>query len=203
MQMSVRIGQEAPLIDVQFDAVLGDGTIGKVGLRDITKQKKYTVLAFYPLAFTFVCPSEICEFSDKAPKFNESNCEVVLAAVDSVYATHAWKQVPRKAGGIGEISVPVIADVTRELGVAYDCLLPSGHHSRCTVIIDSQGIVRHVSQNDPPVGRNIDEFLRLVEAYQFVDEHGEVCPAGWNKNNKATIKTDPTAKLEYFEKANK
>jgi peroxiredoxin (alkyl hydroperoxide reductase subunit C) len=199
MSQIVTVGKQAPLLDAKLDAVLANDEIGQVCLKDLTDAGKWVVLYFYPLAFTFVCPSEIIAFSNKVAEFNAAGVEVVGCAVDSVYGTHAWKQVPQKKGGIQGVEYPIISDLTHKVGIAYNCLMDSGHHNRTTVIIAPNGVVRSVYAQDPPAGRNVDEILRLVQAYQYSDEHGEVCPAGWNKENKATIKPDPTGKLDFFE----
>lgn len=155
-----------------------------------------------PLAATFVCATEIPALSDKAADFKKINTEVVICSVDSVFSQHAWTQVPKNKGGIGQLNVPLMADLSHNIGKAYNCLLDGGHHLRATYIIDDKGIVRHITMNDPPVGRNIDDIYRLVEAFQYVDKHGEVCPANWKKGDK-TIKPDIKKKLEYFEEVNK
>ena len=147
----------------------------------------------------FVCPTEICAFSDKASEFTKINCKVIGASIDSQYTHFAWSNTPRKKGGIGKLEIPLLADVSRKLCKDYGVLLDDGHSCRATFIIDPKGIIRHISFNDPPVGRNIDEILRLVEGYQFFEKHGNVCPAGWNKKNNKTIKPNPTEKLQYFQ----
>jgi peroxiredoxin (alkyl hydroperoxide reductase subunit C) len=200
-----RINAVAPLMDKKFPAVDAQGNITS---KPLITPGKWNVLVFFPLAQTFVCPSELIAFSNAAPKFNESNAEVTFCSVDSVFSWHAWLQSPRKEGGVQGVNTTFISDLSHAIGTAYDCMLRTpegdiaGHHTRLTVITDDKGVVRHYSQNAPAVGRNVDEFVRLVEAYQFSDKHGEVCPTGWNKDNKATIKPSPSAKLEYFEKAN-
>ena len=199
-QQIATVGKEAPLAHAKLDAVLGNDEIGQVCINDFTSQGKWVVLYFYPLAFTFVCPSEILAFAEKQTDFNAANCEIIGCAVDSVYSTHAWKQVDSKKGGINGVKYPIVSDLTHKIGIAYNCLMDSGHHNRTTVIIDPSNTIRMIYSQDPPAGRNADEVLRLVEAYQFAAEHGEVCPAGFNKKtNPKTIKPDPTGKLEYFE----
>ncbi len=190
----VRLGKPAPAFESK--AVFPDGSIGPIKSADYAG--KWLVLFFYPLAATFVCATEIPAMSEKVADFKKINTEVVLCSVDSVFSQHAWTQIPINKGGIGQLKAPLMADMSHQIGKSYDCLLDAGHHSRATYIIDDKGIVRHITQNDPPVGRNIDEIYRLVEAYQFTDAHGEVCPANWKKGGK-TIKPDVTKKLEYFE----
>lgn len=193
----VQIGEAAPLLNSKLDAVLADGAIDQIRLSKYLADGKWVVLFFYPLAFTFVCPSEIVAFSDAVADFDAANAQVVGCAVDSVYSTLAWRGVARTAGGIGEVAFPIVSDLTQEIGKAYNCLLKSGHHSRCTVIIDPTGVVRHISYNEPSVGRNTDEFLRLVKGYQYTDANGVVCPANWHNGDK-TIIPDPEKKLEFF-----
>jgi len=158
---------------------------------------KYVVLFFYPLDFTFVCPTEIIAFSDAADKFRKMNCELIAASVDSKYSHLAWINTPRKQGGLGPVNIPIIADLNKKLSTDYGVLLDDGHSLRGTFIIDGKGIVRHITMNDPPVGRSVEETLRLVQAYQYADEHGEVCPVGWTPGAK-TMKDDPVKSKEYF-----
>jgi len=129
------------------------------------------------------------------------NCEVVGCSIDSQYTHHAWVSTSRKQGGLGDIKIPLLADVARKLARDYHVLLEDkGYACRGTFIIGSNGAIRHISMNDPPVGRNVKEVLRLVQAYQYTDEHGEVCPSSWKKSGDATIKPDPSQKMEYFSK---
>jgi len=149
---------------------------------------KYVVLFFYPKDFTFVCPTEILAFSDAAPEFAEHNATLVGASCDNEHVHFAWCQRERKAGGLGlDLAVPLLADVTKCISSMYGCLFTEGPNAgvpmRATFIIDTKGILRHASYSDLPVGRNPHEVLRLVEAFQFADKHGEVCPANWKKGN--------------------
>ena len=162
---------------------------------------KYVVLFFYPLDFTFVCPTEILQFSDRVEEFKQINTEVIGASVDSQFSHLAWVNTPRKQGGLGEISIPLIADIGGNISKQYGVLMDEGFTLRGLFIISDKGVVRHITQNDPPVGRNVDEVLRLVRAYQFTDEHGEVCPANWQPG-KPTMKPDPKGSLSYFEQVN-
>ncbi|TMW61843.1 hypothetical protein Poli38472_010906 [Pythium oligandrum] len=193
-----------PAPDFTAEAVV-DGEFKTVSLKDY--RGKYVVLFFYPLDFTFVCPTEIIAFSDKAEAFRAIGCEVIGASCDSKFSHLAWINTPRKKGGLGEMQIPLIADYNKELAKAYDVLVEgendgdAGAAFRGVFIIDPKGILRQITVNDLPVGRNVDEILRLVEAFQFTDEHGEVCPANWKKG-KATMKADPKGSLEYFESAN-
>ncbi|TNN44559.1 Thioredoxin-dependent peroxide reductase, mitochondrial [Liparis tanakae] len=154
-----------------------DGEFKEMSLEDF--KGKYLVLFFYPLDFTFVCPTEIISFSDKASEFHDINCEVVGVSVDSHFAHLAWINTPRKTGGLGHIHIPLLG----------------------LFVIDPHGVVRHMSVNDLPVGRCVEETLRLVKAFQFVETHGEVCPASWTPDSP-TIKPTPEGSKEYFETVN-
>ncbi len=185
-----------PAPEFKGDTVLADGQFGSTSLSDF--KGKYVVLFSYPLAFTFVCPTEIIAFSDRAEDFRKNNCEVVAFSVDSIFSNLAWVQTPRNKGGLGKLNIPIVSDVNHQISKDYGVLLEdAGHTLRGTFIIDGKGILRHASFNDPPVGRNVDEILRLVQGYQYTDVHGEVCPSNWTPG-AATIK--PANKLEYFEK---
>lgn len=152
---------------------------------------KYLVLFFYPLDFTFVCPTEIIAFSNKAKEFRETGCEVVACSVDSKFSHMEYCLKSRKDGGLGEMEIPLLSDLNKTISKDYGCLCEDGGDVgvsyRATYIIDGKGIVRHSSINDLPVGRNPDEYLRLVKAFQFVDQHGEVCPANWQPGAKTMI----------------
>jgi len=179
------------------EALLADGSFGSLSLSDF--KGKYLVLFFYPLDFTFVCPTEIVTFSDRIKEFEALNCAVVGASIDSKFCHLAWTQQARKLGGLGQLTYPLISDLKHEISKAYGCYIEeAGHSARGLYIIDPKGTVRHITVNDPPVGRNVDEVLRLVAGYQFADEHGEVCPAGW-KPGAATI--NPKDKSKYFSQA--
>ncbi|KAK2852474.1 hypothetical protein Q7C36_007675 [Tachysurus vachellii] len=167
-----------------------------------TYKGKYLVLFFYPLDFTFVCPTEIIAFSDKANEFHDINCEVVGVSVDSHFTHLAWTNTPRKSGGLGKIHIPLLADLNKQVSRDYGVLLEgAGIALRGLFIIDPNGIVKHMSINDLPVGRSVEETLRLVRAFQFVESHGEVCPASWTPKSP-TIKPTPDGSKEYFEKVN-
>ena len=159
---------------------------------------KYLVLFFYPLDFTFVCPTEIIDFSDRSSEFAAIDCAVVAASVDSQFSHFAWVETPRNKGGLGKMQIPILSDVTRQLSRDYGVLMEdSGYTLRGLFIISPSGVIRHATLNDPPVGRNVDEVLRLVQAFQYTDQHGEVCPSGWTPG-AATIKPGTTNKLAYF-----
>ncbi|XP_037690413.1 thioredoxin-dependent peroxide reductase, mitochondrial-like [Choloepus didactylus] len=163
---------------------------------------KYLVLFFYPLDFTFVCPTEIVAFSDKANEFHDVNCEVVAVSVDSHFSHLAWINTPRKNGGLGHMNIALLSDLTKQISRDYGVLLEgAGLALRGLFIIDPNGVIKHLSVSDLPVGRSVEETLRLVKAFQFVETHGEVCPANWTPDSP-TIKPNPTASKEYFEKVN-
>eukprot|EP00010_Vexillifera_abyssalis_P008261 CAMPEP_0201544868 /NCGR_PEP_ID=MMETSP0173_2-20130828/1491_1 /ASSEMBLY_ACC=CAM_ASM_000268 /TAXON_ID=218659 /ORGANISM="Vexillifera sp., Strain DIVA3 564/2" /LENGTH=205 /DNA_ID=CAMNT_0047953141 /DNA_START=59 /DNA_END=676 /DNA_ORIENTATION=- len=197
---TVVIGEQAPAFTCE--AVMPDLSFGKVSLSDYAG--KYLVLFAYPLDLTFVCSTEVPSFSDRIKEFEELNCAVVGWSVDSVFSHHQWISMPRKEGGLGgKVNYPLISDLNKSLSKKYNCLLgDTGHTYRALFIIDGKGVVRHATLNDAPVGRNVDEVLRLVKAFQFTDENGEVCPINWTPGS-ATIIPDPIKKKEYFEKVNK
>jgi len=160
---------------------------------------KWLVLFFYPLDFTFVCPTEIIAFSDAYDRFAAINAKVAAVSVDSHYCHLAWVNTPRKDGGLGKVTFPLIADLDKSIAKAYDVLIDAGIALRGLFIIDPKGIVRQATVNDLPVGRNGDEVLRLSQAFQYVEKHGEVCPANW-KPGADTMKPDPTGAQSYFKK---
>jgi len=146
---------------------------------------KYVVLLFYPADFTFVCPTEIIAFSDRADEFRNEGCEVIAVSTDSEFSHLAWTNTPRDAGGLGKMNIPILADRTQEISSKYGVLKKDeGLAFRGLFIIDGKGVLRQITVNDLPVGRDVDETLRLVQAFKFTDEHGEVCPAGWRKGKK-------------------
>jgi len=161
---------------------------------------KYLVLFFYPLDFTFVCPTEIIAFSDRVKEFQAIGAEVIGASVDSHFSHLAWMNTPRKAGGLGKLAIPLLSDLTHKISQDYGVYLEDhGHTLRGLFIIDDKGVLRQITMNDLPVGRSVDETLRLVQAFKYTDAHGEVCPAGW-KPGADTIIPNPSDKLKYFEK---
>ncbi|GAB6024707.1 thioredoxin peroxidase Tpx1 [Chamberlinius hualienensis] len=163
---------------------------------------KYVVLFFYPLDFTFVCPTEIIGFSERADEFKALNTEVIGVSTDSHFSHLAWINTPRKQGGLGDMKIPLLSDFNKTIASNYGILIEgAGIALRGLFLIDPKGVLRHMSVNDLPVGRSVDETLRLVKAFQFVEKHGEVCPAGW-KPDSPTIKPDPIKSREYFEKVN-
>lgn len=192
------IGYPAPAF--KANAVLPDKSIGEISLSQYAG--KWVVLFFYPLDFTFVCPTEIIAFSDAVKQLEALNTVVLGASVDSVFSHLAWVNTDRKKGGLGAVEFPLIEDVDKSLSTAYGALhMQTGHTLRALYLIDPKGVLRHITMNDPPVGRNTAEVVRLVEAFQFVEEHGEVCPANWSKG-KPTMVADPVKSLDYFSKNN-
>ncbi|XP_074142980.1 thioredoxin-dependent peroxide reductase, mitochondrial isoform X1 [Sminthopsis crassicaudata] len=178
-----------------------NGEFKEISLDDF--KGKYLVLFFYPLDFTFVCPTEIVAFSDKANEFHDVNCELVAVSVDSHFSHLAWINTPRKSGGLGHMNITLLSDLTKQISRDYGVLLEGpGLALRGLFIIDPNGVIKHMSMNDLPVGRSVEETLRLVKAFQFVELHGEVCPANWTPDSP-TIKPSPKASKEYFEKVNK
>ncbi|CAH8558863.1 unnamed protein product [Schistosoma guineensis] len=161
-------------------------------------QGKYVLLVFYPLDFTFVCPTELIAFSERAAEFQSRGCQVIACSTDSVYAHLAWTKLDRKAGGLGQMNIPLLSDKNLRISRAYEVLdEQEGHAFRGMFLIDRNGILRQITVNDRPVGRSVDEAIRLLDAFIFFEKHGEVCPANW-KPNSATIVPDPVASLSYF-----
>lgn len=189
------IGKPAPEFSAQ--AVV-DGQFKEVSLSDY--KGKYVVLFFYPLDFTFVCPTEIIAFSDRAEEFRKIGCEVLAASTDSQFSHLAWTNTPRKEGGLGAMKIPLLADTNHKISREYGVLKEDqGIAYRGLFIIDEKGTLRQITINDLPVGRDVDETLRLVQAFQFTDKHGEVCPAGW-RPGKDTIKPSVKDSKEFFGK---
>jgi peroxiredoxin (alkyl hydroperoxide reductase subunit C) len=145
---------------------------------------KYVVIFFYPLDFTFVCPSEIIAFDKKLPEFKRRNCEMIGVSVDSHFTHLAWKNTPVNKGGIGNVQFPLVSDLNKEISRKYGILLNDSISLRGLFLIDKKGVVRHSVVNDLPLGRNVEEALRMVDALQFTEEFGEVCPANWRKGEE-------------------
>jgi alkyl hydroperoxide reductase subunit AhpC len=193
------IQKQAP--DFKAQAVLADGSFKEIKLSDY--KGKWVVLFFYPLDFTFVCPTEIVAFSDKIKEFQAIGAEVLGVSVDSQFTHLAWRQVARKDGGLGDLQYPLVADLNKSIARDYGVLIEeAGIALRGTFIIDPKGVVRAAHIHDLPVGRNIDEAVRVIKAFQFVEKHGEVCPAGWSEG-KPTMKADPKGSKSYFGSVNK
>lgn len=183
--------------------VVVDGLFEEVSLEKYTSQGKWVVLAFIPLAFTFVCPTEIIAYSEAAKKFQEKGAQVLFASTDSEYSLLAWTNVARKDGGLGPVDIPLVADTNHSLSKDYGVLIEEeGVALRGIFIIDPKGNVRQSTINDLPVGRNVEETYRLLEAFQWTEEHGEVLPCNWTPG-AATIKPEVDASKEYFSTANK
>ncbi|MCF7976373.1 MAG: peroxiredoxin [Phycisphaerae bacterium] len=178
--MSVLVTQPAP--DFTAAAVLPNGSIVEDFALSSLKGK-YVVLFFYPLDFTFVCPSEIIAHDKRMNEFKSRGVEVVGVSIDSQFTHFAWRNTDISNGGIGQVQFPLVADVKREISQAYGIVHPAGVAMRASFLIDKQGIVQHQVVNNLPLGRNVDEMLRLIDALQFTEEHGEVCPAGWKKGD--------------------
>lgn len=189
----VLIQQEAP--DFTAQAVMEDGSFKELKLSDY--RGKYVVLFFYPLDFTFVCPTEIVALSDRIEEFKARDAQVIGISVDSPYAHYKWRQTPRSEGGIGEIKFPLVSDLDKGICKKYGVLLEKpGVALRGLFIIDREGKLRSLTINDLPLGRNVDEILRVIDAIQFNEEHGEVCPANWKKGEEGMKPTDEGLK-EY------
>lgn len=194
--MSVLVGRPAP--DFTAPAVLGTGEIvDSFNFKEATKGKK-AVVFFYPMDFTFVCPSEIIAFDHRLAEFQKKGVEVIGVSIDSQFTHNAWRNTSTKDGGIGEVKFPLVADVKHEVCQAYDVEHPeAGVAFRGSFLIDEEGVVRHQVVNDLPLGRNIDEMLRMVDALAFHQEHGEVCPAQWEEG-KAGMKESPDGVAAYL-----
>lgn len=173
-----------------------NGQFKEISLIDY--EGKYVVLFFYPLDFTFVCPTEIIAYSESAEKFRQIGCEVIACSTDSEFSHLAWINTPREKGGLGEMHIPLLADKNSEIARAYGVLKEDeGIAFRGLFIIDPKQKLRQITVNDLPVGRDVDETLRLVQAFQFTDKHGEVCPAGWRPGKK-TMKPDQEGVSKYL-----
>ncbi len=192
--MAVLVGKKAP--DFTATAVLGNNEIKDITFSDVTKGK-YAVVFFYPLDFTFVCPSELIAFDHRLDEFKKRNVEVLGVSIDSQFSHLAWKNTPVAKGGIGPVGYTLVADIKHEICRAYDVEAEGGVALRGSFLIDRDGVVQHQVVNNLPLGRDIDEMLRVVDALQFTEEHGEVCPAGWNKG-KAGMKASTDGVAEYL-----
>jgi len=190
---------QKPAPDFKATAMI-NGEFKTISLSDY--RGKHVVLFFYPLDFTFVCPTELLAFNDKLEEFKKLGVEVIGASVDSQFSHLAWWNTPRNEGGIQGVRYPIIADMTKQVATDYGVLVEGGVALRGLFILDDKHIVRHVTLNDLPIGRSVDEVLRVVQAIQFTDKHGEVCPANWHPG-EATMKPDPKGSQEYFKKARK
>ncbi|KAG5504320.1 hypothetical protein JKF63_04765 [Porcisia hertigi] len=193
MYRTATVREPAPLFGGQ--AVVG-GTIKEISSNDY--KGKYVVLLFYPMDFTMVCPTEVIAFSDRHAEFEKINAQVIAVSCDSAYSHLAWVNTPRKKGGLGEMRIPVLADKSMSIARDYGVLIEEmGISLRGLFLIDKKGVLRHSTVNDLPVGRSVDEALRLLEAFQYADEHGEMIPCGWSRG-KATMNAESA--VDFFEK---
>lgn len=195
--MSFLIGKKAP--DFTATAVMPDNQINENFVLSKYLKGKKGILFFYPLDFTFVCPSEIIAFDKKIDEFRKRNTEVVGVSIDSHFAHLAYKNTSISDGGIGQVKYPLVADLKKDIARNYDVLFGQSVALRGTFLIDEDFVIRHQVVNDLPLGRNIDEAIRMVDALTFHQKHGEVCPANW-RSGKATIKPDTEGIKEYLSK---
>jgi peroxiredoxin (alkyl hydroperoxide reductase subunit C) len=176
------VTKKAP--DFSATAVLADGQIVENFKLSENMGEKGTVLFFYPLDFTFVCPSEIIAFSHRTKEFADRGINIIGVSIDSQFSHFAWRETPINQGGIGRVNFPLIADLNKQIARDYDVLLNESVALRGSFLIDADGTIRHSVINDLPLGRNIDEMLRMVDTMIFTNENGEVCPAGWTKGDE-------------------
>ena len=195
--MATLVAKPAPEFEAQ--AVMPDGSFKQIKLSGY--KGKYVVLFFYPLDFTFVCPTEIIAFSEKQGEFKKRNTQVIGVSIDSHFSHLAWRNTDRKKGGLGDIAYPLVADISKQVSKDYDVLADMGIAFRGLFLIDKEGIVQHQLVNNLPLGRNVDEALRLVDALQFHEKNGEVCPANW-KEGEDGMQADPEGAQAYFSKHN-
>lgn len=199
MSLTTLVTQEAP--DFTAQVVLPDNSFSELTLSKY--RGKYVMLFFYPLDFTFVCPSEILAFNKRVAEFKEKNCEVIGVSVDSRFTHLAWKNTPVENGGIGNVQYPLVEDLTKDIARSYGILLPAGVALRGLFLIDPKGIVRHSVINDLPLGRSVGEAMRMLDALQFVETHGgEVCPANWQEGAES-MKASKAGVAEYLAKHGK
>jgi peroxiredoxin (alkyl hydroperoxide reductase subunit C) len=191
------VTKQAP--DFTATTVLADGSIVEDFKLSENFGEKGTVLFFYPLDFTFVCPSEIIAFSKRVEDFKARGVNVIGVSVDSQFSHFAWRETPVNQGGIGRVAFPLVADLTKQISRDYDVLLNDAVALRGSFLIDADGTIRHAVINDLPLGRNIDEMIRMVDTMIFTNENGEVCPAGWNKGDEG-MKADASGVADYLAK---
>jgi alkyl hydroperoxide reductase subunit AhpC len=184
-----------PAPDFKATALMPNGTFKEISLADYKGQ--HVLLFFYPLDFTFVCPTEIIAFSEAVDQFKKLGVQILACSVDSEFSHLAWVNTPRKEGGLGSIKYPILSDLKRTIAESYGVLCDAGHAVRGLFLINKEGIVMHETINAPPVGRNVEEELRTATALLFFEKNGEVCPANWQEGH-AGINTDK--KAEYFDK---
>lgn len=195
--MSVLVGKQAP--DFTVPAVLADGQIVDSFNFSAATSGKYAVVFFYPLDFTFVCPSELIAFDHRIDEFKSRGVEVIGVSIDSHFTHNAWRNTPVNEGGIGAVRYTLAADITHSICKDYDVESAGGVAFRGSFLIDKTGKVRHQVVNDLPLGRNVDEMIRMIDALQFHEQHGEVCPAGWNKGD-AGMNASPAGVADYLSK---
>lgn len=186
---------QKPAPDFKAEALIGED-FKTLSLADF--KGKWVCLFFYPLDFTFVCPTEITAFNDNAKAFKEANCEIVGCSVDSKFSHLAWARTPRKDGGLGKLTIPLLADITKKVAKDYGVLVNDAIALRGLFLINPQGVVQYSVVHDLGIGRNVDETLRVLKALQEVAKTGEVCPANWSPGKK-TMKPDPEKSKEYFQ----
>ncbi|MBI5903540.1 MAG: peroxiredoxin [Deltaproteobacteria bacterium] len=187
------VQNDAP--DFKAQTVMEDGSFKEIKLSDY--RGKYVALFFYPLDFTFVCPTEIIACSDRIAEFKARNTEVIAVSVDSHFSHLAWRNTPRKKGGIGDVKYPIVSDLDKSISRQYGVLIEKpGIALRGLFVIDGRGKLRHITVNDLPLGRNVDEVLRIVDALQFNEKHGEVCPVNWKKGDSG-MKADQAGLESY------
>ena len=185
--MTFMVGHKFP--EITTPAVMGNGEINENFSVSEYGKDSYTVVFFYPLDFTFVCPTEIVAHNKAMAKFEEKGVKVVAASVDSVFSHAAWRRTPLNEGGIDEVQFPMLSDIERKLSNELGILAPGGVTYRASYLIDQNGVVRHMVINDLPLGRSVEEMLRMVDALDFHEKHGEVCPANWKEGEKAMSAT--------------
>ncbi|HEU5046426.1 MAG TPA: peroxiredoxin [Rickettsiales bacterium] len=207
--MAVLVGKAAP--DFTASAVLADNSfddkfslLGHLGIKrdangKVTKKGKKGVLFFYPLDFTFVCPSEIIAFNNRVKEFKSRGAELIGVSVDSKFSHFAWKNTPVEKGGIGNVQFPLVSDLTKSIARDYDVLVNEAVSFRGLFLIDGEGVVRHQVVNDLPLGRNVEEALRMVDALNFHEENGEVCPVNWNRGDEG-MKATADGVASYLKK---
>ena len=191
--MSVLVTRPAPTF--KADSVMPDGSFKQISLEEF--KGKYVLLFFYPLDFTFVCPTEIIAFSDRHEEFAALNVQILGVSIDSKFSHLAWRNQPRTEGGLGDLAYPLVADLNKSIARSYDVLFDESVALRGLFLIDKQGIVRHQVVNDLPLGRSVDEALRMVQALQYFEKNGEVCPANWREGSR-TIKPTVTDSKKFF-----
>ncbi len=191
--MASMVTREAP--DFAAQAVMGDNAFEELKLSSY--RGKYVILFFYPLDFTFVCPSEIIAFNDRLDEFHAKDTEIIGVSVDSHYTHLAWKKTPREEGGIGDIRYPLVADLNKNISREYGVLMDESVALRGLFLIDRDGVIRHALVNDLGLGRSVDEAMRILTALRFTEEHGEVCPANWTEGDDAMLAT-PEGVAEYL-----